>query len=116
MISLEYLNSSRVLLSQIDDHLGKILIRHPKIVVWGTGQLTFKLLADTKLKDFKISAFFDNNPVYWGRKLNGIEILPPKDIIKYSEPILVSSNIHEKVIVETIRHKIGLQNEIILLR
>ncbi len=59
----------------IDARLATILAGKTPIVVWGVGQLTFKLLAMTRLADVPIRAFLDTNPTYHGATLRGAPIL-----------------------------------------
>jgi len=99
-----YLNASRYLLARIGKKLQEIVSTHPSLIVWGTGQLTLRLLAETCLKDAQIEAFVDSNPVNQGRELRGVRILSPKDLVPGRTPILISSVINSRAIHETIRN------------
>ena len=98
-----YLSASNHLLKRIDKTIQNIIATHPSLIVWGTGQLTLRLLAETCLKDAQIDAFVDSNPVNQGRKLRGVKILRPKDLVPGQTPILISSMINSRAIHDTIR-------------
>lgn len=114
---LAYIARSQGIMDAIEDRLGKLLGESPEVIVWGTGQLTMKLLAETSLAKAKIKAFVDGNPINHGHKLNDVPILAPEQIkIRgLSQPIIVSSLIHHEAIAETIRHRMRLPNRVVFL-
>ena len=79
------------------------MAEYSEIIIWGTGQLTMKLLADTCLRTAKIAAFVDGNPVNQGKILHGAKVIPSSEITARETPILVCSLINEDSILETIR-------------
>ena len=85
------------------------------IFVWGTGQLTLKLLAETSLKNANIIAFIDSNPVNQGKRLLGKPICDPSFLKNSSAPILIASLLHSANIAIQIREKLNLSNPIINL-
>lgn len=99
---LKYINDSQLLTNKIDKRIAAINNEYSSIMVWGTGQLTMKLLCDTSLKRSKILSFIDANPTNQGRKLNGIPIIKPSEINNPDIPILISSILQEKSIIATI--------------
>lgn len=60
------------------------------IIVWGVGALTQRLLKTTNIKN-KIFKFVDSNKNLIGKKIEGIDIMSPDVLIKYNNPILISS-------------------------
>ena len=58
----EYARRSAALMRALDEGLAPLADRREAILVWGVGQLTFKLLAMTRLSEIPIRAFFDSNP------------------------------------------------------
>jgi FlaA1/EpsC-like NDP-sugar epimerase len=110
-----YIQRSRKILDEIDTRITSALTKNRRIIVWGTGQLVMKLLVETALADAEIIAFVDNNPINQGKKLRGVNILAPDQIDRYSEPILVSSTLHQQAIVEQIS-EMGIKNPLILLK
>ena len=86
-----------------------------KIVVWGVGTHTRRLLANDTLRPGDISAFVDANPKYQGQQLFGIPVLSPNALVDHREPILISSYAFQKEISDEIRGRLRLANELILL-
>ena len=72
-----YIERSAAYLRRIDHFLTETFRTSPELLVWGVGQLTLKLLAETELRHAKVVAFVDSNPIHQGRRLAGIPILPP---------------------------------------
>ena len=111
---LRYIERSSVLLKTIDTRIREALSTSPVLIVWGTGQLTLKLLAETCLSQAKVAAFVDSNPIHQGRRLAGAPILAPSAIREYKQPILIGTMLHHREILSQIE-KLGLENRIILL-
>ena len=102
--------------AQIQDIESKICeVVNDQIFVWGTGQLTLKLLAETSLKNANIIAFIDSNPVNQGKRLLGKPICDPSFLKNSSAPILIASLLHSANITIQIREKLNLSNPIIKL-
>lgn len=112
----EYIARSQAILDDWDARLQAALARHEKIIVWGAGQLTLRLLAETCLSKAQIECFVDANPLQQGKTLKGAPIVAPDFIKGQTEPILVASTIHQAAIVKQIREELRLENELILLR
>ena len=93
-----------------------LLERSPEVVVWGTGQLAMKLLAETVLGKARIAAFVDGNRMNHGRVLRGVTIVAPEAVRALPQPIVVTSTIHQDAIARTIKDQLRLPNEVILLR
>ena len=74
----EYIARSRDLMRSIDARLREAVKESPELIVWGTGQLAMKLLAETALGDARIAAFIDGNPINHGKRLHGRPILAPE--------------------------------------
>jgi len=82
-----------------------------KVIVWGAGALSQRLLSTTKIKD-KILFFVDSNPKLQGTYLEDIPIYSPNIMINYHESILISSYNYSKEIKNIIKKK-KYYNEII---
>jgi len=93
----------------------EIVIGQQKIIVWGVGTHTQRLLASSRLAQANIAAFVDSNTNYQGKQLNGIPILPPERLLGRLEPILISSYLYQEEISKQIRETLRLNNEIIRL-
>jgi hypothetical protein len=112
---IQYIVASKTLLAEIDHRIKVSIEVNPKIIVWGTGQLTLKLLIETSLKYAEIIAFVDNNPINQGKFLKGIPIFSPEIIYQYDSPILIASTLHQdEIIKQLLRMKVP--NQIVLLK
>ena len=99
----QYITRCQDFLCRMDNVIKTILAEYPEIIIWGTGQLAMKLLVDTCLKEAKIMAFVDGNPINQGKLIRGIEVKAPEQIIGLNYPILITSTIHQEEIEATIR-------------
>jgi SAM-dependent methyltransferase len=86
------------------------------VIVWGTGQLAFKLLAETSLRQARIAAFIDGNPINQGKTLLGVPVLAPAQLPELPpHPVLIATQLHQEKILETLRGELGLSNPVITL-
>jgi len=82
------------------------------MIIWGLGTFTQRLLVKNVLK--KIIVMVDSNPQYAGKKYKDIDIVPPSELNKYKEPVLLAvSNRYVEAVVYTIKNEMKLENEII---
>ena len=109
----EYIRRSRSVMNRYEARIRALIDRSPELMVWGTGQLTMKLLNETSLSKARIAAFIDANPINQGRSLHGVRILPPSALGAIDTPILVASTIHFEAISRTIREKFGDSVEVV---
>ncbi len=109
-----YIRASSALMRRLDESIGLILAKHHSVIVWGTGQLTMKLLAETCLREADIEAFVDGNPVNQGKELLGRKVIGGGDLPRCATPILVCSLINSAAIIHAIR-SLGLTNPIVEL-
>ena len=108
-----YIRRSTAQIQNIESKICEVV--NDQIFVWGTGQLTLKLLAETSLKNANIIAFIDSNPVNQGKRLLGKPICDPSFLKNSSAPILIASLLHSANIAIQIREKLNLSNPIINL-
>ena len=113
-----YISGSRRLMDEIDSHLTRALAGNSGVLVWGTGQLTMKLLSETVLRNHTIAAFVDGNPINYGKVLRGVRVLSPRELQEggWGQPIVIGSLLHGKEIIRGIRERYGLANACIELR
>lgn len=111
---LDYIDHSRQLMGKIQSHLKSSLSSFPSVIVWGTGQLTMKLLRESYLGKVEIVRFVDSNPIYHGKTMRGVPIVSPSEILRYREPIVVASLLHDEEITACIR-SLRLPNRVIHL-
>jgi len=99
-----------------EDEIYANLLRYSDIpiIVWGLGTFTQRLLVKNILKN--IVVMVDSNPQYAGKKYNNIDIIPPSELEKYKEPILLAvSPRYVEAVIHTIRYKMKLENELVML-
>ena len=110
----EYIIASRRYMERIDTQLREAISAHPKLIVWGTGQLAMKLLAETSLAGANVVAFTDSNPANQGKLLRGVPVVAPQSLREKDVPILVASTINAESILASIR-QLNLPNPVIRL-
>jgi SAM-dependent methyltransferase len=85
------------------------------VAVWGTGQTTAILLANSSLGTTDIRAFVDSDPRFVGRKIHGAPVVPVEFIRDHPDwTIFISSVLAESSIRTTIRQN-SLTNRIVSL-
>jgi SAM-dependent methyltransferase len=107
-----YVELSARLMKDIDARLAEKLGGGVPVIVWGTGELTAKLLVDTVLARANVVGFVDSNPINQGRVLRGLPILAPADLKSGDEIIVAASILHHASIVQAIR-QLGLRNPVL---
>lgn len=110
-----YVERSQTFLDEIDRRLQAVLPASGEVIVFGTGQLAMKLLAESVLGQAAIAAFADSNPVNHGRTLRGVPVLAPEQIRALPHPIVITSTLHHEAIATMIRDRLGMTNPIIRL-
>ena len=111
----EYIKISRKTLEEEKDVVRKIVTAGRPILVWGTGTLCQRLLAQKELVKDNIISFVDSNPHYKGKMLVGVPIISPEQI-RSNAPILIASWGFQDEISTTIKEHLRLKNKIITLR
>ena len=111
----EYIQRSEAMLERLDQTIRRAVPPVGGLIVWGTGQLAMKLLVETVLRDRRITAFVDSNPIHHGRRLRGVPILAPNQIRDSSDPILITTIIHQQEVLQAIRDQYHLTNPVVLL-
>lgn len=107
---LKYIEKSEFKIQSIKEKIDSL---PEKIIVWGAGSLSQRLLRTTKIRH-KIFRFVDRNNVLVGTSLGGIKIISPEELSKYDNPILISSFRFRQEIISFIKAK-KYSNEIITL-
>lgn len=97
-----YIAESMRLSAALEHRLEEFVLRSGKIRLWGTGQVAFRLLGLSSLRKASITSITDSNPLYWGKCLHGIEVVPPDLFMTTDEPILIASGLHGKAISSTL--------------
>jgi len=71
--------------------LNDIAREHPRVVVWGAGTLTLRMLAAGFFDRLKIAAIVDSNPRYQGRTVSGALVVSPDVVAGLGLPVIFSS-------------------------
>src|ERR1019366_3637219 len=110
-----YVTASHTLLSRVIARCEELGIASKEVIVWGTGQTTAILLAETPLGGARIRAFTDSNPIYHGRTISGTPVVPPDALRAWPKiPIVIGSLLHGGEIAAAIAAR-GLANPVIRL-
>lgn len=116
--SLAFIKSYIASSESLDSQIHKLITAaqsESKVVVWGTGTLTMRLLAAGILDTSKIEAFVDSNKHYIGGSFKGVPVISPKQVKAYSLPILISSFVWNDSIMQVITEELKLKNKVISL-
>lgn len=112
---VRYVRMSEALLAGVVKRCESLKLDGREVFVWGTGQTTAILLADTPLARARIRAFTDSNPVHHGRTIAGVHVVPPAELRATPEvPIVIGSLLHGPEIAMSIA-ALGLTNPVIRL-
>ena len=114
---LEYITRSQAIMDGIEAKLQPLAAPDaPPIIVWGTGQFTSKLLAETSLGHAHITAFVDGNPINQDKFLHGLPVLAPERLHTLPpHPVLIATLLHREAILAVLRNELGLENPTIVL-
>lgn len=96
------------------DVLSELARSQRRLIVWGAGSYTLRLLEDTPLGQCNIVAFVDNDKVKQGTRLRNVLIHSPQILRGLSALIVVSAALHSDSILEEIR-RMNLTHEVIVL-
>jgi SAM-dependent methyltransferase len=86
-----------------------------RLIVWGVGAHTLRLLGSGGLDAAKVALFVDSNPKYQRQHLCGVPVVAPEEIGDRPEPILISSRGFQEEIRRQIEQGLGLKNSTIVL-
>jgi SAM-dependent methyltransferase len=111
----EFAERSRRDLLAIDDRLRDRLGDSPEFVLWGMGELSMKLLADTVLAQKHATTLVDGNVARQGTHYQGQPVVSPDAIPEGDTPIVVGSLIRDQPIISAIAAR-GLPNPVVTIR
>lgn len=72
---------------------------HP-VAAFGAGGSALTLLSSSPLSSLNITVFSDNDKRKWGQDVIGVPVVPPEDIPKYADTVVILSQGFEKPIYE----------------
>jgi SAM-dependent methyltransferase len=111
---LKYVEDCRALDAVVRAKIDGALAPGERMVVWGVGTHTLRLLATGGLDPKRVSWFVDSNPHYQRQQLRGVPVVSPAEL-QSREPILISSRGFQREIQNQVRQQMGLENRLILL-
>jgi hypothetical protein len=83
-------------------------------VLWGVGEAAFKLLALPPFASRRASAYVDGNASRRGFRFDGMQVVPPKEIVDGAVPIVACSLIRADSIVAA-ASELELSNPVVRL-
>lgn len=111
---VSYIDGCRKEDARIRDQIEAETKKAGKMIVWGVGAHTLRLLANGGLKQQDVTLFVDSNAKLQNQKLCGVAVVSPDGIRGRTEPILISSRSVQKEIRDRVR-ELGFTNDLILL-
>lgn len=112
---VNYIKKSSSKLVLINNKIKKLVKSKEKIVVWGVGSLTSRLLATTDLKKTNIKFFVDSNINQQDKTVNKLPVKSPEVLKNQKITVLISTFIYGKEIKKTLLTKYNFKGRIILL-
>lgn len=107
----KYINLSGKIDSRVKSAIQNRLPKDKKVIVWGVGTHTQRLIG-SGLDISKILYFVDSNERYKGKRIKGLVIKAPGEIIE-DNPILISSYSYQNEIAEQIKDVLRLNNKVL---
>ena len=111
----QYIEGCRAEDDRVRGAIRKALAPGERMIVWGVGAHTLRLLAAGGLEPSRIALFVDSSPRYQNQELRGMRVAPPSELFDRTEPILISSRSSQREIQHHVRNVMGLRNPLILL-
>jgi SAM-dependent methyltransferase len=111
----DYIVQSKAGMKRIDGRLRAALPADRRVILWGAGQLSMKLLAETALAEADVVAIVDSNPIHRGHRLKGATVVTPEEIRGRTEPIVIGTTLHQREIARCVRERWQLPNALITL-
>ncbi len=112
---IRYIRRSSKKLETINNKIKKLVKSKEKVVIWGVGSLTSRLLATTNLKKTNIQFFVDSNTDLQRKRISNLSIKSP-DILKNQKiTVFVSTYIYGKEIKSLLLSKYNFKGKIILI-
>ncbi len=108
-----YLELSQARAMELDSRLSRFLSPEEPFSLWGTGHAAFRLLGLPALLGARMVAATDANPLYWGKRLGGGEVVAPQDFLSGTGKVVVTSAVHALPIAERLRAS-GWRGEVFL--
>jgi hypothetical protein len=111
----QFTERSRKDLDSIDGRLRERLGGYREFILWGMGELSMKLLAQTVLAELDPVALVDGNAARQGAQYRGEPVVSPDAIRRDDVPIVIGSLIRDEPIISAIAAR-QLPNPVVPLR
>ncbi len=85
-----HIKLSRVMMEQIGESLVEQLKHENAIILWGAGQLAMKLLDLAPLRERRLVAVLDSNPILHGKQFAQAPVMAPEALTSRTEPVVIS--------------------------
>ena len=116
MVALqEYISVSHEVLEKVVPVFEQLAKSKEQIYVWGVGTHTLRLIASGGFTHVNVIGFFDSNPKYWEKKLEGMTVYGPEKLKEIKQRILISSRVHQEEIKWLIEEKFQFKHGTITL-
>ena len=83
------------------------------LILFGVGRMAKKYAAIIKNSNAKIRYFTDNNSNFWGKRIDGIEVLPPEEIKNLECNIIIACRYVEEITKQL--SDMGIENRIVTI-
>ncbi len=110
-----YISASKNKLRVIQKKIDYLISSNSKVIIWGAGSLTSRLLASTNLAKIDIKCFVDSNKSLQGKKLRDIKIFSPNIFRGLGKEIkvLILSNVYAKEMKDLLIGNYNFKGEIL---
>jgi 2-polyprenyl-3-methyl-5-hydroxy-6-metoxy-1,4-benzoquinol methylase len=98
-----YLASCELADAALRGRVDELVESQERVVVWGVGTQTLRLLAVSDLAKAKIAVLADSNSCYHMKRVAGLLIVPPDDAVKLGLPVVIASRGFAPEIIDQFR-------------
>ncbi len=111
-----YIEQSRQTLRPIEAFAEQLELSGERVLIWGAGSLTSRLLCDTRLGRANICGIVDRNRNLQGRSLLGVTISAPESIMKHEgATIFIASTTYAVEIRDVLMNRYGWRGRVVSL-
>lgn len=110
-----YIAASNARLGELQRTIDALVASGERLIVWGAGSLTARLLATTTLGRANIVRFVDSNSAQHGKQLIGRPIAPPSSVTGETATVLVSSFVYGEEIRRTLEEDMRYSGRVITI-
>lgn len=110
-----YVAQGKGRLHLVDQALRPLVEAREPVNIWGTGQLTARLLANSAMARLNITTFVDNNRSMQGRTYFGLPVSAPSSLAGSPQTVLIASLVHAQAIQAEARRIPGFSGRIVTL-